>query len=147
MEHDAPLAHLKKVPPYPQLQADPRRDMNEYRQAEANVVNGFASDGTMGAGAKNPLSISAAMDTLANDRGIAGVRGNSVEQESAAYPGSGLYTDDKPRAEKPQTGDMSGPSATNGLTEGTPETRVPSESKTGTNGAAMPVPESVGGAR
>jgi hypothetical protein len=132
-ERTAPLEHVRKIPPYPQLQADPRRDIIEFRQAEDDVVNGYTAGGPKGQ--RTNVPIATAIDILANQRGIAGIRGSQAKPESEAYPGSGIYTTGQPRSDNmaPDDATTSGRSAT-GLTVGAPQAGGTGEGRTSVPG-------------
>jgi hypothetical protein len=82
-----PVLHQRRVPPFPQIQAEPKKDMMVYRGAEDDVLAGAAAMPNEKAG----LSVSAAIDVLANTKGIAGVTGNRVttgDQGTGSAPAS-----------------------------------------------------------
>ena len=101
LERVAPLASVRRVPPYPQLQASPKRDMIEFRQAEDAVLGGVtkAADGHVN------LPIDRAIDAIAA-RGIAGVSGTGEKPVSNSYPGSGDFSSGQKSADNGGTGDM-----------------------------------------
>ena len=75
LERDVPTFVTKtRTPPFPQVQADPKLDMEVFKAAEEPLHKG----------------IEAAKETLAT-RGISGVTGASVKEEHHSYPGSGEY--------------------------------------------------------
>lgn len=88
-QSSAPMMHVRHVPPFPQIQAEPRRDMMEYRTAEDGVLAGGPS-----ASAKAGTSIDDAIATIANVRGISGIRGSALPKLGStnhSYPGGGDY--------------------------------------------------------
>jgi hypothetical protein len=76
----------RRLPPHPQLQAEPKHDMALFRRAEDRLLNGTEADST---GAKQTMTIDQAMDTIATQRGIAGVTGTTVTERGNSGPGQG----------------------------------------------------------
>jgi hypothetical protein len=74
----------RRLPPNPQLQADPKRDMVIFREAEDAVHTGTVADTT---GAKPTMKIEDAIETMATQTGIAGVTGTEVRQRGTSGPG------------------------------------------------------------
>ena len=75
LERDVPAFVTKpRTPPYPQVQADPKLDMEVYKASEEPLHEG----------------IKKAKETLAA-RGISGVTGEVPKEEHSSYPGSGKY--------------------------------------------------------
>lgn len=75
LEREVPsFVTQKRVPPYPQVQGDPKLDMEVFKAAE------------------EPLhaSLEKAKETLAA-RGIAGMTGGVAKKEGHSFPGSGDY--------------------------------------------------------
>ena len=148
MERVAPLAHVRHVPPIPQLQPDPRADMSNYREAEDAVADEYTTGGKKGVPHTN-LPVNKAIDLLAA-QGINGVSGSAAKPESPAYPGSGIYRErgapTPAPADRGQTGDTMnlGAGGANALREGTPgaggtgQDRVQSVSPNEPQGAPTP---------
>ena len=115
LERVSPLASVRRVPPYPQLQAAPKRDMIEFRQAEDAVLGGVtkAADGHVN------LPIDRAMDAIAA-RGIAGVTGTGTAPASNSYPGSGNFATGQKPADNGGTGDMTDYNSTTALHDAEP---------------------------
>ena len=80
-----PMPAGRRMPPHPQIQTEPRRDMALYRQAEDALVAGKGNDGH---GHNATMSVDDAMTALATQKGIAGVRGDAPAMRGNAYPGS-----------------------------------------------------------
>ena len=114
-ERVSPLANVRRVPPYPQLQTAPRRDMMEFRQAEDAVIGGV----TKGANGQLNMPIDRAIDAVAT-RGISGVSGTGGKPVSNAYPGSGDFSSGPKPADNNSTGDMTDYNTTTALHEGEP---------------------------
>lgn len=72
-----------RVPPFPQVQGDPKLDMEIFKAAEAPQVEGLEK-------AKEEQAA----------RGISGVTGESKAEEGHSYPGSGDYAGKASTAEK-----------------------------------------------
>lgn len=89
VEHSPRLPHVATLPPYPQIQVDPHRDIMEFKQAEEDVIAGATA--SVAGGAKTNIPISQAIDQMA-EKGIAGVSGSDLRPDSPAYPGSSDYT-------------------------------------------------------
>ena len=99
-----PMPAGRRMPPHPQIQTEPRRDMAFYREAEDALVAGKTDDGH---GHSATMSIDDAMNALATQNGIAGVRGDAPALRGNAYPGSaGLTTGNAPAA--PESAPASG---------------------------------------
>jgi hypothetical protein len=88
LERTSPLASVRVVPPHPQLQVAPKRDMIEYRLAEKHEF----SEPTKNADGTVNLPIERAMKMLADEKGISGKKGSEPAPERTAFPGSGDYT-------------------------------------------------------
>ena len=73
-----PLPPGRRLPPNPQLQTAPRRDMELYRQAEDKTL----------AGQNGAMSVEQAIDAVAEQKGIAGIRGTAIKERGTAYPGA-----------------------------------------------------------
>lgn len=89
LEKVAPLAVKpagRRLPPNPQLQASPKRDMMQFRRAEDRVLNGY----TYSRAGQVALPVDSAIDQLAN-AGISGIRGTATPGLPTGYPGSGQY--------------------------------------------------------
>jgi hypothetical protein len=83
-QSNSPMMHVRHVPPFPQIQAEPIRDMVNYRTAEDEVLAGNPA-----VGSKTGMSVDAAIDAIATQRGIAGVKGDSIatpDPNSKSYP-------------------------------------------------------------
>jgi hypothetical protein len=76
----------RRLPPHPQIQAEPKHDMALFRRAEDRLLRGDEADST---GAKQTMTIDQAMDTIATQRGIAGVTGTTLTQRGTSGPGQG----------------------------------------------------------
>lgn len=87
VERTAPMSTVRRLPPHPQVQAAPMRDMMEFRQAE----NAQVLEPSQNANGSVNLPVQRAMELLANERGIAGIRGSQTAPVPNAYPGSGVY--------------------------------------------------------
>jgi hypothetical protein len=83
-----PIPANRRLPPHPQVQVDPKKDMRLYQLAEDRVLRAEIGDAKS---AKPALSVDQAVDLMASERGIAGVRGTAVRQRGTSYPGSGDY--------------------------------------------------------
>jgi len=79
-----PIPAARRLPPHPQLQTEPRRDMVLYREAEDEMVAGRADDGH---GHRAKMSVNDAINMMATQRGIAGVRGDASPVSGGSYPG------------------------------------------------------------
>ena len=110
LERVSPLASVRRLPPYPQLQTAPKRDMIEYRQAEDAILTTV----TKGREGQANLPIPDAIDAVAN-RGISGISGTGESKLSPAYPGSGNYNVTPDRANNGGTGDVTDYSPTTAL--------------------------------
>ena len=110
LERVSPLASVRRVPPYPQLQTAPKRDMMEYRQAEDAIL----TEVTKGREGQANLPIADAINAVAT-RGISGISGTGESKESLAYPGSGNYNYTYDRANNGGTGDGTDYRATTAL--------------------------------
>ena len=110
LERVSPLASVRRVPPYPQLQTAPKRDMMEYRQAEDAIL----TEVTKGREGQANLPIADAINAVAT-RGISGISGTGESKESLAYPGSGNYNYIYDRANNGGTGDGTDYRATTAL--------------------------------
>lgn len=89
LERIAPLAVAtegRRLPPNPQLQARPVRDMIQFRRAEERVIDGY----TYTAQGQVAVPIDQAIDELAT-RGIAGIKGTKMPVRGTDYPGSGNF--------------------------------------------------------
>lgn len=95
----------RKLPPVPQLQVDARRDMELYRQIEAKQVAG--SEGAV-PNTKPSMTIEAAIDKLAGEEGIAGIKGTEVAERGTAYPGSRNFNGVEAPAEDTGKSDLEG---------------------------------------
>ena len=115
LERVSPLASTRRVPPHPQLQRSPKNDMIEYRQAEAAAVEEESrnANGTVN------IPVSRAMEILANERGIAGIKGSQTAPVSNSYPGSGNYNSAVLPSDNGEPSDMTNSSGgANALHEG-----------------------------
>ena len=75
LERDVPaFVTAPRTPPYPQVQADPKLDMEIFKASEEGKHEGLAK-------AKAALAA----------RGIAGVTGETPKEEGHSFPGSGDY--------------------------------------------------------
>jgi hypothetical protein len=74
----------RRLPPHPQIQAEPKQDMAIFRIAEDGVVSGNAPDST---GARQTMRIEEAIDVMATQRGIAGITGTEVRDRGDSGPG------------------------------------------------------------
>jgi hypothetical protein len=84
----SPLPYVRLLPPNPEIQVRPRRDMIDYWTRVDPIVKGY----TAGDNGRVNLPIGRAMDLMAR-KGISGVTGdNAVVASTDAYPGSGKYT-------------------------------------------------------
>lgn len=101
-ERVSPLEHIRTYPPNPQLQARPKRDMIEYRAAEAKIENGY----TKGDKGTVNLPIDRAIDLMV-ERGISGVKGSQAAAPGTAPP--------QPSADN-MPGDATGTTSRNGST-------------------------------
>jgi hypothetical protein len=90
-----PIPANRRLPPNPQVQVNPKKDMALYQQAEDRVLRAEIGDGKS---PKPNLSVDQAVDLMASERGIAGIRGTAVRQRGTAYPGSGDFTAASPSA-------------------------------------------------
>jgi hypothetical protein len=83
----------RRLPPHPQVQVEPKRDMQLFRQAETKQVLGQegATPGT-----QPKMTIEAAIDKLAGEEGIAGVKGTAVAERGTGYPGSRQFGGEAP---------------------------------------------------
>ncbi|WP_395089061.1 hypothetical protein [Armatimonas sp.] len=76
LERDVPaFVTAPRTPPYPQVQADPKLDMEIFKASEEGKHEGLRK----------------AKATLAA-RGISGVTGEAPKEEGHSFPGSGDYT-------------------------------------------------------
>lgn len=114
-ERVSPLVSVRRVPPYPQLQTAPKRDMMEFRQAEDAVIDGV----TKGANGQANIPVDRAIDAVAT-KGISGVAGTGGKPTSNAYPGSGDFSSGQKPADNGSTGDMTDYNGTTALHEGEP---------------------------
>lgn len=114
-ERVSPLMSVRRVPPYPQLQAAPKRDMIEFRQAEDAVLTGA----NKGADGHTSIPIDQAMNAI-SARGISGVSGTKTRPESISYPGSGDFSGGPDAANNNGSGDMTDYAPTTALHEGEP---------------------------
>lgn len=73
----------RRLPPHPQLQTDPRRDFELYRQAEDRTLEGKGYDGKTAEG----ISVEQAIDVIATEKGIAGIKGAELSERGTGYPG------------------------------------------------------------
>jgi hypothetical protein len=78
----------RPIPPHPQLQVEPKVEMAAYRMAEDKLVRG--EQGSV-PGTKPAMTIEAAIENIATERGISGVKGTALKERGNAYPGSGMY--------------------------------------------------------
>lgn len=78
----------RRLPPHPQIQVDPQRDMQEFRLAEDKQVSGEQGAVT---GTKAVMTVTAAIDKLAGDEGIAGIKGTTEAKRGDHFPGSRAY--------------------------------------------------------
>ena len=78
----------RRLPPHPQIQVDPKKDMTLYQLAEDRVLRAEIGDGKS---PKPNLSVDQAVDLMASERGIAGIKGTAIHQRGTSYPGSGDY--------------------------------------------------------
>jgi hypothetical protein len=88
-----PLSANRRLPPNPQVQVNPKKDMALYQQAEDRVLRAEIGEGKS---PKPNLSVDQAVELMASDRGIAGVRGTAVRPRGTSYPGSGDFTNTSP---------------------------------------------------
>lgn len=72
-----PLPVGRRMPPQPQVQTNPKRDFELYRQAEDKTISG---QGTA-------MSVEQAIDAMATQKGISGLRGDALHQQGSGYPG------------------------------------------------------------
>lgn len=94
-----PMSAERRLPPHPQIQVEPKRDMALYRAAEDELVAGKIQDGH---GHTAKISIEDAMNKVATERGIAGIRGDAPAVRGNSYPGStGLTTGTSPASNAP----------------------------------------------
>lgn len=100
---------IRNMPPQPQLQVLPKRDMIMYRRDEKRRLDGYSntSEGRVS------IPINDAIDAYAA-KGISGVTKTAEPNQSDAYPGSGRYRNSGNSAEAPQEG--------NGTQNATPNT-------------------------
>jgi hypothetical protein len=75
--HSEPMPVNRRFPPYPQLQTDPHQDISLYRQAEEKEL----------AGQGVAMTVEQAIDTLATQKGIAGIKGDAHRERGEGYPG------------------------------------------------------------
>ncbi len=97
-----PMRHQRRVPPFPQIQPDPKPDMMVYRAAEDRVLSGQAAMPND----KPGISIDQAIDQLATRQGISGVTGTAqkaLDPNSNQYPGGGDYSKSVNAANPPRT--------------------------------------------
>lgn len=90
LERIAPLAvstEGRRLPPNPQLQARPVRDMIQFRRAEERVLDGY----TYVAPGRVAIPVDQAINEMAT-RGIAGISGTADAPRVTDYPGSGNYS-------------------------------------------------------
>lgn len=114
----SPLLFQRSYPPNPQVQPYPKRDMMVWREAEDALIAGKAADPLTG---RPVLPIDQAVDILATQRGIAGIRGNAVSERPDGYPGSGLYEVGATRANSTGPNDTTSPGISNkGTQSGAP---------------------------
>ena len=87
-QHAYPLAFVRRLPPNPQIQADPKRDMKIYHAGEDASITQlhWANE----AKTKVNIPIDRAMDEMAA-KGISGISGSAKTEFSPSYPGSGDY--------------------------------------------------------
>jgi hypothetical protein len=133
-ELNQPIRHQRRVPPFPQVQPNPKSDMMAYRTAEDRVLAGKAAM----PGDQPGTSIDAAMETLATQKGIAGKTGDELRQlnaNSKSYPGGGAYND----AAQP-TGSMESGHAASSSAAGATATPSPAATPPDTNSVASPSP-------
>ncbi len=115
LEIVSPLASVRQVPPYPQLQVAPKRDMVEFRQAEDAVLTGV----TKGSDGHTSIPIDQAMNAI-SERGISGVKGTQGRPQSIGYPGSGNFSTGPDAANNGGTGDMTDYAPVTAAQEGEP---------------------------
>ncbi|GAB4456579.1 MAG: hypothetical protein OHK0029_14790 [Armatimonadaceae bacterium] len=93
----------RPLPPHPQVQAEPREDMAFFRLAEDKQVLGL--DGAV-PNTLPEMTIDAAIEKIASEKGISGIRGTALRGGPPTYPGNAMYpslspkmTDDVPHGE------------------------------------------------
>lgn len=91
--HPEPLPVNRRIPPYPQIQTDPHVDIERYRQAEEKELGGKDS----------AMSVDQAIDVMATQKGIAGVRGDAVHERATGFPGQTSAMGASAPAEKSET--------------------------------------------
>ncbi len=85
----------RRLPPLPQLQVDPKRDMQQFRLAEDKQVSGEQGAVT---GTRPAMTITAAIDKLASEDGIAGIKGTEEARRGDYFPGSRAYDGKAPES-------------------------------------------------
>jgi hypothetical protein len=78
----------RRLPPHPQIQVDPKHDMELYRLAEDKQVSG--EQGAI-PGTKPAMTVTAAIDKLAGQEGIAGITGTTEAKRGEFFPGSRAF--------------------------------------------------------
>jgi hypothetical protein len=78
------VSNARRLPPHPQIQAEPKRDMEIFRQAEDAVLSLEAPDAD---GSKAAMKIDDAISVLATQQGIAGVKGDKLTERGTSGPG------------------------------------------------------------
>lgn len=124
----SPLLYQRTLPPNPQLQAYPKRDMMVWRQAEDALIAGKTKDPATG---RPVMNVNEAIDRLA-ERGIAGIKGTKVRERGPGYPGSGLYGTGEVPADNTGANDTTSPETSNKASQnGSP-------GASGTQGGTLP---------
>lgn len=85
----------RRLPPLPQVQVNPQRDMELFRLAEDKQVSG--EQGAV-PGTKSAMTVTAAIDQLAGQDGIAGIKGTTEAKRGEFYPGSRAYDGKAPES-------------------------------------------------
>lgn len=96
----------RRLPPHPQVQVDPRRDMALYRLAEDKQTSG--EQGAV-AGTKPAMTVTAAIEKLAAQDGIAGITGTAEAKRGEYFPGSRAFDGKPPAAGHSTGGDHAAP--------------------------------------